>query len=214
MPCFGDCLCCISGRRTWVQLQIWWARQELFAVVCRFPATNRSLVISLSSSLDSVLRTMGCVGGLPVPTVARIWFWVSVWTDISWWVFPVQPQVSLLLPPVLVWLRFFHPFGCLQIRSFGSLDLLSLLRKRLSRKPFGSAGEVLTFREEPVLTEVPWASFGLFIAAAYGKKQPCSHWRMRNDSLILACNPLGCFLQNWPIFFFFFFATLLGHNIY
>lgn len=54
------------------------------------------------------------------------------------------------------------------------------LKKSLSRKPFGSAGEILTFKEEPALIEVLWASCGLFTAEAYGKKQPCPHWKMEN----------------------------------
>ena len=36
------------------------------------------------------------------------------------------------------------------------------------RKLFGSVDEALTFGEKPMLTEAFWASFGMFVAAAFG----------------------------------------------
>ena len=37
-----------------------------------------------------------------------------------------------------------------------SFGFFFLIKKRMTRKPFSSVGDVLTFREEPVLTEILW----------------------------------------------------------
>lgn len=126
-------------------------------MVCKSPATNRSLVLSLKSSLDPLSYGPSWGGGRGGDVPSLLWQGCGLGFSLD-----RHPLVSISRATrgeftsfsCLVWLRFFHLFGCLQIQGFGSLGLLFLLKKRLSRKPFGSAGEVLTFREEPVLTEV------------------------------------------------------------
>ena len=54
-----------------------------------------------------------------------------------------------------------------------------------------------------MLTEVPWTSFDLFVAAAFGifgQNWPYSNWKMGNDNSFPTYRPLGCSLQNWAMF--------------
>lgn len=72
-----------------------------------------------------------------------------------------------------------------------------------TRKPFGSISEAPAFGEEGTLTEISRATFGLWVAAAFGFFAPnwlCSHWKWKTparwdpSTVMLSCDWI-CFYK-------------------